>query len=230
MGNLPAGYIISNAIDMGKWISAHLGSIKTSNELANSIQMSHVGDKTVDGNGRFFYGYGWYIHTHGKKIKHGGSNPNYSSMLLLDKQKQIGICVLSNMNSIAAQAIAENTMRIICKRNIKTTYKDNFMRLDRIFSRITIAETAIFSLLIFLALFLNPTLVYVSNATIKSIVIASLTSIFLYFINKLVLKARFKNMSMKMIYIWAPFSVIIGYCESLFIIFSICWVISNLIF
>ncbi len=51
---------------------------------------------------------GWSVHIRGETIVHGGSNPNYSSIIEINNEKNIGICILSNQNSNAVNYAKEN--------------------------------------------------------------------------------------------------------------------------
>ena len=105
-GNNAAGYVISCASDMAKWIRCQLGQEKINEQLKRLIQKSHIGDDTVDSNDGSRYAAGWQVHIRGENYLHGGANPNYSSMLIIEPEEEFGVCVLTDMNSNAAEYIA----------------------------------------------------------------------------------------------------------------------------
>lgn len=229
-GNLPAGYLISNAIDMGKWISIQLGSSHLSSEINDCIKKAHEVDKTVELAGRYGYGCGWFVHTHGKIIKHGGSNPNYSGMLIIDKEKRIGICSLSNINSVAAQDIAENTMRIICKKKTKPIKKDFNKKVDEIFSFITMIGLSILLFMIYLINKSNICLGYFLDSLLKPSISLVGAIVIVSFIHNFVISRIFKKFSLKVITVWLPYSVTIGYLLSIVLLLIILEILFNLIF
>lgn len=223
--NLPAGYFISNAMDMGKWILMQLGTIPLNEEVKDSIMKSHIADNSVELIGRYGYGGGWYIHCHGKIIKHGGSNPNFSNMLIIDKGKEIGICVLTNINSSAASIIAENILRLIQKKKIKPFSMDYNEKLDHIFSYISIF--LIISVILFNYFIMKKVicLSYISGSLIKSLFSGVSAFSMLYLLHILFGKIN-RIFSRRMLTIWLPYSVTIVYWFSI-ILFIIIWGIAT---
>ena len=100
-GNKPAGYIMSNGEDMGKWLKIQMGTYNSSRFDRELIEESHNPNRKVppleDGSS---YACGWYVYQKGGgEISHGGNNPNYSSFILLRPEDKTGIAVLGNTNS-----------------------------------------------------------------------------------------------------------------------------------
>lgn len=112
-GNKPAGYIISNAEDMAKWLKIQMGTLEDSKFSEDLIEDSHklkVDESDTDS----YYTSGWFIR--GKDdvvIYHPGENPNYSSHIVYDPEKKIGVAVLSNINSSYVTMVAEGIYGIL---------------------------------------------------------------------------------------------------------------------
>ena len=117
-GNMPAGYVISNAIDMERWMRIQMGIIEVSEQFNRIIGRSHVGDTTVASQGNYYYAAGWSVNIKGEDIQHGGSNPNYSSMQIMHPVDGVGICILTNMNSDAAGYLGNNILNFIQDKKI----------------------------------------------------------------------------------------------------------------
>ncbi|NRZ58019.1 cyclic peptide transporter [Clostridium beijerinckii] len=100
-GNKPAGYIISNGEDMAKWLEIQMGTLGDSKFDKNVIEESHKTNRGVaplgDGSS---YAAGWFVYQKGgEEISHGGNNPNYSSFIIFRPGDNVGIAILSNINS-----------------------------------------------------------------------------------------------------------------------------------
>ena len=133
-GNTPAGYIISNAKDMLRWMQIQLGQVQLPQPYQELIDRSHVGNTGVAPVADQYYAAGWQVQIRGESIRHGGSNPNFSSMIYLDLEKKVGICVLANQNSNAAQYISENFMNLLNGRDITKYHMDVYQAMDLIFT------------------------------------------------------------------------------------------------
>lgn len=133
-GNTPAGYIISNIYDMERWIRIQMGQIEVPEYLQRAIQRTHIADNSIQRQGDDKYAGGWSIHRNGMIIQHGGSNPNYSSMIIIYPEKKIGLCILMNLNSSASNYLANNIMNIIEGNEITRYIDDSYQRYDMILS------------------------------------------------------------------------------------------------
>jgi len=133
-GNTPAGYVISNTEDMGRWIRIQMGLVEISEQFNRIVAKSHVGDMTVASQGNFYYAVGWRTNIKSKIIEHGGGNPNYSSMIYMKSEVNTGICVLSNMDSNAAGYIAENILNILDEKEISKYSTDSYKTMDTTFT------------------------------------------------------------------------------------------------
>ncbi len=109
-GNNAAGYIISNARDMSKWMKLQMG--QTLSDMHKTILSTQVRDKTVPPQGLSSYGKGWVISLSGNdEIFHSGLNPNFSSHVVLRPKENLGVAVLANSNSNYTSLIATQTIK-----------------------------------------------------------------------------------------------------------------------
>lgn len=154
-GNTPAGYIISNTNDMERWMRIQLNLIEVPEQYRRIIEKSHIGDTTVASQGNFYYAAGWNVNIKGESIQHGGNNPNYSSMLIMQPEEELGICVLTNMNSNAADYLAENILNIVQGKDVTRFTSDLYKSLDFTFSIVEIVSIllgSLFLVLLFIAI------------------------------------------------------------------------------
>ncbi|MED4445708.1 cyclic peptide export ABC transporter [Bacillus thuringiensis] len=133
-GNKPAGYIISSAEDMAKWLKIQMGSYEDSKINVNLIHDSHKLNRRIppleDGSS---YAAGWFIYQKGDgEIAHGGNNPNYSSYIMFRPEDKVGIAVLSNTNSEYVSAITNGVNEILQGREYNQDIKDLNQSVDRI--------------------------------------------------------------------------------------------------
>lgn len=148
-GNIAAGYLVTNSKDLERWINAQMGIGDIPDHLSNAIQQSHQVDiKTagyVDENQS--YSFGWSMDTKNRVVTHSGANPNYSSQVIIDLEKQQAIFVLANLNSTAPSLIANN---IYENRNghhmSKFMYDDVNLLMDLVFSLLALIAVIILCL------------------------------------------------------------------------------------
>nr|WP_262896902.1 cyclic peptide export ABC transporter [Fulvivirga sediminis] len=111
-GNNAAGYVISNANDMARWLRIQLGQI--SNDLSEQIHQSHMADDRVAPTNLSYYAMGWEVSLRGdKRVFHHGQNPNYSSHISLLPEEGIAIAILSNSKNEMMSEIAYQALNII---------------------------------------------------------------------------------------------------------------------
>jgi hypothetical protein len=108
-GNLPAGYYISNGIDVGRWFQIHLGMVSVPDYfkplLAESINPYSSSDPS--------YAAGWFVSTSKGTIYHGGNNPNYSSYFLFSPTRNAAVGIIANVNSNSTTAAAQDVAKIL---------------------------------------------------------------------------------------------------------------------
>lgn len=134
-GNKPAGYILSSAEDMAKWLKIQMGNEETSKFSKALVADSHIPNERVEprSNGSR-YAAGWFIlpAEKGGETFHGGNNPSYSSFIVFRPESQIGIAVLSNTNSESISVIARGINDIMQNKFEIEEVTDMNKRADRI--------------------------------------------------------------------------------------------------
>ncbi|MBS4536685.1 cyclic peptide export ABC transporter [Clostridium sp. D2Q-14] len=150
-GNKPAGYIISNAENMAKWLKIQIGTSIDSKFDKDIIEESHKANRRVaplgDGSS---YAAGWFVYQKdGGEISHGGNNPNYSSFILFRPEDKLGIAVLSNTNSEYVSAISQGINEILQGKD----YDNNIKDLNKTVDNISILIICIITLIIISTLY-----------------------------------------------------------------------------
>ena len=113
-GNKPAGYVISSATDMARWLQIQLGLIDGIPErFHRAIEKSHQGNNAVASDHGLYYGGGWLINEDKSYIEHDGMNPNFSSQVLLFPNEGQAIALLANGVNTNNMNIVEGVKQII---------------------------------------------------------------------------------------------------------------------
>lgn len=117
-GNNAAGYVISNAVDMGKWLQMQLGLNQQG--MYQLAKLTHQRDETVPLHDMNAYAMGWEVSLNGNgEIFHGGLNPNFTAYIALRPAQKSGIAVLANSNSNFTPIIGNRIMKLISGEQIK---------------------------------------------------------------------------------------------------------------
>lgn len=114
-GNYPAGYIVSNAKDMSRWVQFHMGLLDPGPGIRELMDKSHQPDKSVNPIpvSLASYAMGWMTHEYGSRlIEHGGQNPNFTSNVAFRPDEKIGVVVLTNSMSNYTQYIGDVVMEL----------------------------------------------------------------------------------------------------------------------
>jgi CubicO group peptidase (beta-lactamase class C family) len=218
-GNVPAGYVISNAIDLAKWLNLQLGNDSSQGIDKQMIQESHTPDQTVkpfDKN--TYYAGGWEVmKKRGKKyIAHAGNNPTFSSYLIMQPDDQLGVAILSNMNSDITTYIGQGVMDLWKGSNVTQHYSDSYQRLDQIVTFLHIAIGCFSVLLVSLSFRIIRRLVKKQRMNVS----LSAKRFSLLIIHTLIVAATFilliffpgllsKGMSWDFINVWGPTSIMV---------------------
>lgn len=129
-GNKPAGYIISDAVDIAKWLKIQMGTYDNIEFNKALIEDSHK-PKIQDVSTASFYASGWYVRKKDDTvIYHPGNNPNYSSFIQYNPNKKIGVAVLSNMNSSYVSAVADGIYGIMTGKDYSYDVIDIYKSAD----------------------------------------------------------------------------------------------------
>ncbi len=111
-GNNAAGYIVSNAKDMARWLQVQLGN-------DSIVRMSHVGDQTVAIHGESLYAAGWELAMDGtQSIYHAGLNPNFTSYVSFNRVEQCGVVILTNSDSQLTSFIGDRVQKILLGKEV----------------------------------------------------------------------------------------------------------------
>jgi len=152
-GNAPAGYVEAAVKDVALWIKHNLFMSSYLHFRYKSALNTIQKPDTAFSN----YGMGWFKNENQNRLNHSGTNPNYSSYIILDHDRKLGIAVLANIKHDALSGNFPNDVyRLLIQEQItKKKYYDTNQKLDRIFSTIVIVEICLILFLgIVLVLFL----------------------------------------------------------------------------
>lgn len=89
-GNTAAGYLVSDTNDLVTWMRYVRGKIDF-----NSFQITDANN----------YYAGWNLHP--ETVHHGGNNPNYSTQIIISRERDLGVFVLSASAGDIATRIAD---------------------------------------------------------------------------------------------------------------------------
>ncbi|EFM08501.1 cyclic peptide transporter [Paenibacillus curdlanolyticus YK9] len=131
-GNTAAGYVISSASEMEKWLKIQLGVVPGLGLDPEIVRKSHEPDQTVppnpDGSS---YAAGWGLYYKGTgELAHEGSNPNFSSFLILRPQDGIGVAILANESDMRTMTLGQGIMSMIMDKKMPDPLKDMWKGLD----------------------------------------------------------------------------------------------------
>ncbi|MFJ7913970.1 MULTISPECIES: serine hydrolase domain-containing protein [unclassified Lysinibacillus] len=133
-GNVPAGYIISNINDIAKWLKLQLGNSQIYSIDKKIIQESHIPDQSVEPFDKdTYYASGWGVIERDKKqyLFHAGENPTFTSYFMMQPDEQLGVAILSNMNSSFTTAIGQGVMDLWEGKTVDTVHSDSLQKLDK---------------------------------------------------------------------------------------------------
>ncbi len=120
-GNNAAGYVISNANDMARWLKLQLGNTK--HYFYELAQKTHTRDRSVPLHGVDSYARGWNVSLDGTGIiYHTGLNPNFSSYVAFQPEKGIGLAILTNSNSPYTNYLGARVMHMMLGKKQAPAY------------------------------------------------------------------------------------------------------------
>lgn len=121
-GNNAAGYVITNALDMGKWLQLQMRLVDA--DWDSIIKSTHQRDETVPLHDMSAYAMGWQISLRGDgEIFHKGLNPNFSSYIAFRSERKLGIAVLANAGTEFSGTIGNAVMKILAGEKIPETFQ-----------------------------------------------------------------------------------------------------------
>ncbi|MEQ8474597.1 cyclic peptide export ABC transporter [Fulvivirga sp.] len=143
--NNAAGYVISNARDMSRWVKFHMGMVES--DLYPLAKLTHQRDESVPLHNMNSYAFGWEVSLNGSgNIFHTGRNPNFTSYVSFDPEGILGVVILANSNSNQTAAIGERVMKIMSGEKVHRRF-DPGDGGDKVFSYVSIA-LALYTLLV----------------------------------------------------------------------------------
>lgn len=117
-GNNAAGYVISNANDMAKWLNFQIGN--DTSDLYPLALKSHLRDETVAPVDMYSYGMGWRVSISGNgMIQHSGENPNFTTYMAFQPKNKFGIVILTNSNSNYTHFLGDKLMNSLMDESDK---------------------------------------------------------------------------------------------------------------
>lgn len=231
-GNTPAGYFITNAEDMARWLKIQMRMIELPGFNMELIKESHEPNVKVGSS----YAAGWYVVKRKREegedediIFHAGGNPNFSSFILFHPKKKLGAAVLANIRSDYVLEIPTGVLRILMGKEPIFTAEDQILAVDNI-SVVIIIVSLVLSLIImvFLAVFF----VRLSRKTRKFrgirpksvfiFLLYTLLLVVLYFLLYRISALFFWGLNWEFVLIWGPESLlcaIIGIMVSSFLLY-----------
>jgi len=111
-GNFPAGYVVSNAGDVARWLKIQMGLVET--ELNDVIEKYREPNPLMqDRYNSQKYSMGWFTQTGANRtFWHSGLNPNFSAYLAFNPHKKMAVAVLANSNSNGSTFLGERLMEL----------------------------------------------------------------------------------------------------------------------
>lgn len=207
-GNNAAGYVISNAEDISKWLQFQMGLLQL--DFYEIAQQTHQRDETVPLHNMSSYAMGWEVSLSGNgEIYHSGLNPNFTSYITFRPDEKLGVAVLANSNSTYTPMIGDHVMKIIAGEKVVNEF-DPGDRGDKTFSILSI--TLLVYLLILTSYFFWAILDIVNKkrefqGLDKSVLKKSSTmllSIVPFILGLIILPQAIANFDWKSILVWTP--------------------------
>ncbi|MGM0110276.1 serine hydrolase domain-containing protein [Enterococcus sp. DIV0187] len=93
---LPAGYLISSSEDMGKYMQLFLLGANVGILSPESLEEMQKSSVAVTENYGYGYGLGIDSRSGSKRIVHGGNVENYTTYMIMDPEKKVGIITMFN--------------------------------------------------------------------------------------------------------------------------------------
>ena len=116
-GNNAAGYVISNADDIARWLRFQMGMGDSG--LYKLAELTHHRDETVPLHNMSSYGMGWEISLSGNgEINHGGLNPDFTSYIAFRPNRQLGVALLANSNSSFTPVLGNRLIKLLAGEKI----------------------------------------------------------------------------------------------------------------
>lgn len=130
------GYVITNAEDMGKWLSFQMGLIESA--LYPLAKLTHQRDETVPLHNMASHAMGWEVSLSGNgEIYREGLSPAFSSYVAFRPKNKIGVALLSNVGNNYTSLIGDQLLKKLAGEEVGNSVASG-NRLDKVFSIISI--------------------------------------------------------------------------------------------
>ncbi len=137
--SIPAGYFYSNAEDMELWTEIWTGERSIPDDL--EVVLTKVKYELKD-EGDYYSG---WEHFTEDTIGHSGGTPNYSSRIMFSDEKNIGVCVLCNLNVAATtDSLCSSIFDIVSGTRPSDLSRDIWTVFDIVFTIVTVIGIIIF--------------------------------------------------------------------------------------
>ncbi|MFZ5987761.1 MAG: cyclic peptide export ABC transporter [Bacillota bacterium] len=220
-GNTPAGYVITNAKDLTRWLKIQMGIEHDLNFDTHLIKESHIPNRKVEPSSSLSsYAAGWHIFQSGEgEIGHAGANPNFYTYIGFRPGEKMGIAVLSNLYTSQTSVTYEGIKSILMDEEPKKENADSMQNLDKTFLVIIciavplIAITLIFIFIILVQLFkgMRKFVGFNAERVVKLIFSMAFMSVAAYAFYLIPQAFReFMDFSWDYVRVWGPVSIIPG--------------------
>jgi CubicO group peptidase (beta-lactamase class C family)/signal transduction histidine kinase len=114
-GNTPSAYMVTNAVDMERFLKIQLGLIEIKPDLKKIIEESHKADysSSKDSFSSQEYAKGWLVVDNGSELISSGANPNYSAYIALRPKNKMAVAVLANSSSSDTSNLGKNLLNLL---------------------------------------------------------------------------------------------------------------------
>ncbi|MBN3346593.1 hypothetical protein CF050_06800 [Clostridium botulinum] len=145
IGNAPAGYAVTNIIDMEKWIKLQISYYGSSSNIGKLLEKLREADTSVSSHGHDVPGYqsvryasGWEKEDTKIGYFNSGNNPNYSSFEYFELENKKALAILCNAGSDTVEKMGYGILDILDGKE-PAFHEDPLIVGDRNFTIISIA-------------------------------------------------------------------------------------------
>lgn len=191
-GAIPAGYFYSNINDMCKWIEIWLGRADIPPEYKELIKKTKDNIKQEND-----YYAGWEFFGD-DVIGHSGGTANYSSRIVYSTEKNVGVCVLTNVNvATSTDRLCNDILAITTGKEPAGYVCDVWTVFDNVFSGVTILGIILF----FIISRIKNIIAMLVSDVVGVIILVSII---------VIMPVIFQASWSSILFIWAPWSVLGG--------------------
>ena len=199
-GNTAAGYLVSSTSDLMKWMKYWGINSKDTSGLVEAV-LNHDVSKTDN-----YFG-GWCIYD--DFIQHGGNNPNFSTQVIISRENNQGIFVLSNLAGASGTMTADGIYRILLGETIK------------IGLQIDIMAFADFLCIIFILLLIYFVLLFWNKKSKKACIVRIAISVIV--ILAVIILPFFFHYPYNVMFVWYPLTAIFAVITVVYVaVFDLC--------